>query len=107
MQGRPTRPTSDRGGQAMDVVYTRCCGLDVHKDSLVACIVIPNDQGQPAKTIRTFGTMTADILAFGDWLAEHGVTHLAMESTGVYWKPVWNLLEGQLELLLVNARHVK
>jgi len=91
----------------MDVVYTRCCGLDVHKDSLVACIVIPNDQGQPAKTIRTFGTMTADILAFGDWLAEHGVTHLAMESTGVYWKPVWNLLEGQLELLLVNARHVK
>lgn len=91
----------------MDVVYSRCCGLDVHKETLVACLIIPGANGTPHKIIRTFGTMTADILAFGDWLAEHEITHLAMESTGVYWKPVWNLLDGQLELLLVNARHVK
>jgi transposase len=62
---------------------------------------------QPQKEVRAFGTMTAELLEFADWLNDSGVTHVAMESTGVYWKPVWNLLEGQVELLLVNARHVK
>jgi transposase len=91
----------------VEVVYERCCGLDVHKQTVVACVVLPGNGRQPQKEVRTFGTMTAELLEFADWLNECGVTHVAMESTGVYWKPVWNLLEGQVELLLVNARHVK
>jgi transposase len=91
----------------MDVVYSHCCGLDVHKREMVACLVSPGSDGEPVRTIRAFGTMTADILALADWLVAAGCTHLAMESTGVYWKPIWNLLEGQVELVLVNARHVK
>ena len=91
----------------MDVVYERCCGLDVHKQTVVACVIVPGAGKLPHKEIRTFGTMTADLLELGDWLAAHGVTHMAMESTGVYWKAPWNLLEGQLTLVLVNARHIK
>jgi transposase len=91
----------------MDVIYPRCCGLDVHKREVVACVVTPGPDGRPSKAIRAFGTMTPDILALADWLAAHEVTHIAMESTGVYWKPIWNLLEDQFELLLVNARHVR
>ena len=91
----------------MDVVYARCCGLDIHKRSVAACRVTPGPGGRPEKEVRTFGAMTADLLALGDWLAEAGVTHVAMESTGVYWKPVWNVLEGRFALLLVNAAHVK
>jgi transposase len=91
----------------MDVVYPRCCGLDVHKQSVVACLVTPGKGGQPAKEIRTFGTMTADLLTLGDWLAAAGCTHVAMESTGVYWQPIYNLLEDSFELLLANARHIK
>jgi transposase len=91
----------------MDVLYERCCGLDLHKRAVTACRLLPGPGGQPTKETRTFGTMTADLLALGDWLAEGGVTHVAMESTGVYWKPVWNLFEDRFELLLVNAAHVK
>jgi transposase len=91
----------------MDVVYARCCGVDVHKETVVACPVVSGERGRARKEVRTFGTMTDDLLALGDWLAEAGCTHVAMESTGVYWKPIWNLLEGQFALLLVNARHVK
>jgi transposase len=91
----------------MDVVYERCCGLDVHKKTVVACLIAPGPGGKAKPEVRTFGTMTDDLLALGDWLAEAGCTHIAMESTGVYWKPVWNLLEGQFELLLVNAQHIK
>jgi transposase len=91
----------------MDVVYERCCGLDVHKKTVVACRITPGEGRAPRKEIRTFGTMTEDLLALGDWLAAEGVTHVAMESTGVYWQPVWNLLEERFALLLVNARHVK
>jgi transposase len=91
----------------MDVVYPRCSGLDVHKKTVVACVIVPGAKGKPQKTIRTFGTMTADLLALGDWLAEQDVTHVAMESTGVYWHPIWNLLEDRFVLLLVNAHHVK
>ena len=86
----------------MEVIYQRCCGLDVHKKTVVACVITPDFQ-----EIRTFGTMTGELLQLSDWLADHRVTHVAMESTGVYWKPVYNLLEGDFQVLLVNARHVK
>jgi transposase len=91
----------------MQVVYERCCGLDVHKTSVVACLLIAAGDGRSRKEVRTFGTMTADILALGDWLTAARCTHVAMESTGVYWKPIWNLLEDAFTLLLVNARHMK
>jgi transposase len=91
----------------MDVVYERCCGLDVHKKSVVACLLISRSVGDPVRAVRTFGTMTEDLLALSDWLAEAGCTHVAMESTGVYWKPIWNLLEDGFELLLVNPRDSK
>ena len=94
-------------GLIMDVIYARCCGVDVHKREVVACVVSTAPDGAPSKAIRAFGTMTPDILKLADWLAAHEVTHVAMESTGVYWKPIWNLLEDQFALLLVNARHVK
>lgn len=91
----------------MDVLCERCCGLDIHKKTIVACVVLPGAAGRPEKTIRTFGTMTDDILALADWLSGQGVTHVAMESTGVYWKPIWNLLENRFELVLANAQHIK
>jgi transposase len=90
----------------MEVVYQRCCGLDVHQQSVVACRIAPGPAGAPRKPVRTFGTMTADLLELADWLAV-AVTHVAMESTGVYWTPIWNLLEGSFELVLANARHSK
>lgn len=87
----------------MDVVFPYCCGLDVHKNSVVARVVTPNE-----KEIRTFGTMTRDLLNLADWIISKGCTHVAMESTGVYWKPIYNILEQyQLELLVVNAKHIK
>jgi transposase len=91
----------------MEVVYPRCCGLDIHKKTIAACLIVPGDDGAPRKEVRTFGTMTEELLALGDWLASAGCTHVAMESTGVYWKPIYNLLEGSFTLLLVNAQHVK
>ncbi len=91
----------------MDVVFERCAGLDLGKKLVVACAITPGGDGRPHKQVRSFGTMTADLLALGDWLAEQGVTQVAMESTGVYWKPVYNLLEGRFNLLLVNAQHIK
>jgi hypothetical protein len=73
----------------MDVVYERCCGLDVHKETVVACVVVPGTSSrQPSKEIRTFKTMTADVLDLADWLTTQGVSHVALESTGVYWKPI-------------------
>jgi transposase len=91
----------------MDVVYERCCGLDVHKATVVACLRGPGGRRRREATVRTFGTTTAELLALTDWLTAAGCTHVAMESTGVYWKPVFNLLEGVCEVLLVNAQHVK
>ena len=70
----------------MDVVYERCCGLDIHKQLVVACLLTPGAGAQPAKEVRSFGTMTAELLDLADWLHAAGVTHVAMESTGVYWK---------------------
>ncbi|MCB0112103.1 MAG: IS110 family transposase [Caldilineaceae bacterium] len=91
----------------MRVVYKRCAGLDVHKKTVVACRVRINEANEWEQEVRTFGTMTCDLLALLDWLLAWEVTHVAMESTGEYWKPVYNLLEGHLEVLLVNAKHVK
>ena len=91
----------------MDVVYERCCGLDLHKRTVVACLIVPGPRGKPQKEVRTFGTMTTDLLALADWLQAAQCTHVAMESTGVFWKPVYNLLEDQFTLLLVNAQHIK
>ena len=88
----------------MQVVHEVCCGLDVHKKSVTACVLWAF--GRRRQT-RAFGTFTRELLELGDWLRACGVTHVAMESTGVYWKPVWNLLEGQFEVLLVNAQHIK
>ena len=91
----------------MEVVHERCCGLDVHKETVVACVVVPGTGKQPHKEIRTFNTMTADLLELADWLTAQGVTHVALESTGVYWKAPWNILESSFTLLLVNAQHIK
>ena len=86
----------------MEVVYACCCGLDVHAKTVVACLVTKG-----RKEIRTFATMTDELLQLGDWLSSAGCTHVAIESTGVYWKPVFNILESLLKVILVNARHIK
>ena len=91
----------------MQVVYERCCGIDVHKQTVVACAIVPGPDGQPVKETRTFATMTADLEALAGWLSGLGVTHVAMESTGVYWKPVYNLLDGRFAILVVNAERIK
>ena len=91
----------------MDVVYTHCCGLDVHKKTVVACLITSTEGAEPLKEIRTFRTMTADLLAVADWLQQAGCTHVAMEATGVYWKPVWHILEGEFELVLANPLHIR
>src|SRR3954447_23066498 len=103
----PPSAAHERRTRAMDVVYERCCGLDVHKKSVVACLLISRSGGEPLRAVRTFGTMTEDLLALADWLTEAGCSHVAMESTGVYGKPIWNLLEDGFELLLVNPRNSK
>jgi transposase len=91
----------------MNVVYERCCGIDVHKQTVVACVIVPDAAGKAVKETRSFGTMSADLQALSAWLRTKGCTHVAMESTGVYWKPVYNLLEGTFALLVVNAEHLK
>ena len=91
----------------MQVLYPHCVGLDVHKRTVVAGALTPDPQGGWRRQTRTFSTRTGDLLVLADWLLAHGVTHVAMESTGEYWKPVFNILEGQFETLLVNAAHVK
>ena len=91
----------------MHLVYPRCAGLDVHKKTVVACVRLVGPDGSVQATTRTFGTMTAELLELADWLATMGVTDAAMESTGVYWKPVWHLLEGRFEMMLVNAGHIR
>ena len=91
----------------MDVVYRHCAGLDVHKKTVVACCITPGAKGEKQIEVRTFGTMTVDLLALSDWLTSKQITHVAMESTGEFWKPIYNLLEGNFELLVVNAKHIK
>lgn len=91
----------------MDILYACCAGLDVHKDSVVVTVRRRLDNGKVQQRTRTYGTMTEQLLELADWLEAEGVTHLAMESTGVYWKPIWNLLEDRFQILLVNAQHIK
>jgi len=91
----------------MQVLYPRCCALDVHKATVVACLRLVID-GKVVKEVRTFETTTASLMALSDWLADNKCTHIAMEATGVYWKPVWHILAaGEFELVLANAAHVK
>src|SRR5712691_6574956 len=93
---------------AMEIVHARCCGLDVHKKSVVACVLISQPDGLIERQVRTFKTMTGDLLARADWLSCLGVTHVALESTGVYWRPVFNVLEDDSRtLLLVNPQHMR
>jgi len=89
----------------MEVLYPRCAGLDVHKDTVVACVRCVTEPQQ--RQVRTFGTTTSELFVLADWLELHGCTHVAMEATGVYWKPIWHLLEGRFELVLANAQHIR
>lgn len=91
----------------MERLIERCCGLDVHKETVAACVRVPGPKGQREQHVRTFGTTAAELLALRDWLEAHGVTHVAMESTGVFWKPVYYVLEERLVCLLLNAAHLK
>jgi transposase len=91
----------------MDILHTNCAGLDVHKKTVVATIIVTKERGKPFKATQTFGTMTNDLLALSDWLTMYGVTHAAMESTGEYWKPIYNVLEDNFEVWLVNPQHIK
>jgi transposase len=89
----------------MEVLYPRCAGLDVHKDTVVACVrcVSPPSHHE----VRTFETTTGELFALADWIGSYGCTHVAMEATGIYWKPIWHLLEGRFELVLANAQHIR
>jgi transposase len=91
----------------MEILYERCAGLDVHKKTVQVCCVTPDEEQRRRKEHRHVSTKTADVLQLRDWLKERGVTHIAMESTGVYWKPIYNLLEGDFAILVVNAQHIK
>src|SRR5580704_8513520 len=91
----------------MELLHRRCCGLDVHKETVVACLRLVAD-GKVTTEVRAFQTTTADLLRLSKWLAENDCTHVAMEATGVYWKPVWHILDdGEFVLVLANAAHVK
>src|SRR5687767_1285122 len=90
----------------MDVVYRCVAGLDVHKKSVTACVRCVRPEGA-VEEVQSFATMTRDLLQLAKWMESHGVTHVAMESTVVYWKPIWNILEDCFELILVNARELK
>jgi transposase len=89
----------------MEVLYPRCAGLDVHKDTVVASVRCVSEPQH--REVRTFGTTTRDLFALADWLESRGCTHVAMEATCVYWKPVWHLLEGRFDLVLANAQHIR
>lgn len=91
----------------MEIIHPTCAGLDVHKKTVVACVRTTGSDGKPRKETRSFSTLTGDLLALADWLLAQGVTHVAMESTGEFWKPVYAILEPQLTVLVVNAQHIK
>ena len=109
-QGRlfPFRcPSAQEERIDMENLFLCCAGLDLHKESVEACVRRMEPNGCLHQQTRRWGTMTQDILMMADWLAAQGVTHVAMESTGVYWKPIYNILESRFTVLLVNARHLK
>jgi transposase len=90
----------------MNVLHERCAGLDVHKETVVACRRVM-ESATATREVRSFPSTTRGLLVLADWLREAGCTHVAMEATGVYWKPVWHVLEGEFELVLANAAHIK
>ena len=91
----------------MDVIYPRCAGLDVHKKTVRVCLLLRQENGKKTKEYRTYGTTTQDLLERLAWLLSQECSHVALEGTGVYWKPVFNLFEGHLQVLVVNAQHIK
>ena len=92
----------------MESIHERCCGLDVHQKTVVACVLVTGADGAVQRRVRSFGTMTADLLALSDWLDGLAVTQIAIESTGVYWRPVFNILEGEgRTITLVNPQHLR
>jgi transposase len=91
----------------MQVLYERCAGLDVHKKTIAACALWFDESGEKRREVGSFSTMTTSLLALADWLKQRGIQQVAMEATGVYWRPVWTVLEGQFELILVNPSHIK
>ena len=91
----------------MQVMIERCCGLDVHQETVVACVLSGAPGPHPTKEVRTFRTMTRELEALRDWLKAMGVTHVGMESTGIYWRPIYAVLEGHFELIVGNARHIR
>jgi transposase len=90
----------------MEVIHECCAGLDVHKETVVGCLRV-RERGRVRREVRRWATTTAELLKLGDWLRQAGCTHVAMEATGVYWKPVWHMLEGEFELLLANPAHIR
>src|SRR4030081_1520926 len=93
------------GGGTMDILYPRCAGLDVHKDTVVACVRCVS--APMHHETRSFATTTSGLLELAEWLGGHGCTHVAMEATGVYWRPVWHVLEDGFALILANAQHIR
>jgi transposase len=91
----------------MEVVYASCAGLDVHKKKILACVRVANQRGSVERQVKTFGTTTGELMVMSDWLRSHAVTHVAMESTGIFWRPIYAILEGTFTLLVVNAAHIK
>src|SRR6266851_8212430 len=91
----------------MEVIVERCAGLDVHKDLVVACVRLPGPDGERVSVFAEFSAFTVDLLALRDWLSAHGVTRVGMEATGVFWKPVFYVLEAEFECWLLNARHMR
>lgn len=91
----------------MSVLYERCAGLDIHKRTVVACVLLTATTGQANRQVRTFATTTRGLLGLVEWVESQGVSHVAMESTGIYWRPVFNILEGRVQVILVNAQHMK
>src|SRR5262249_47461194 len=91
----------------MEAIIERCCGLDVHQATVVACVMVGDAKGRARKEVRTFRTFTQELLLLRDWLQEQGVTHVGMESTGGYWKPVYAVLEDDFRMVVGNAQHIK
>jgi len=91
----------------MQAIIERCCGIDVHKKTITVCLMIAEASKTPCQTIKTFSTMTEDLLACRDWLISEGCTHAVVESSGVYWKPLFNVLEDAIEVAVATARHIK
>src|SRR5262245_24898086 len=96
-----------RRRESMDIVFDRCAGIDVHKRTVVVCRLTRDDAGARVSQIQTFGTTTSELLRLADWLTEGGCSHVGLESTGEFWKPVFKLLEGDFEVWLLNAAHIK